>query len=78
MKTVDLDFTEQDEKGLEGIIAITGKTQNELICEAVKLFIDEFNSKDRLNLRRQARGVWKSRCDLPDSEQLRQEWDRKV
>jgi len=77
MKTVDIDFTEQDEKELEGITEITGKTRNELICEAVKIFIDEFNSKDRLNLLRQARGMWKSYHDLPDIKQLRQEWDRR-
>ena len=33
-------------------------------------------STDRLELMRQARGIWKERDDMPDFERLRGEFDR--
>ena len=53
-----------------------GKTPEELVHDAVKQLIAQFQSEDRLNLLRQARGMWKDRTDLPLLTDMRREWDR--
>jgi hypothetical protein len=55
-----------------------GKTPDELVHDAVKQLIAQFQSEDRLSLLRQARGMWKDRTDLPLLADLRREWDRQT
>jgi hypothetical protein len=51
-----------------------GKTPDEIVHDAVKQLIVQFQSEDRLGLLRQARGMWKDRTDLPSLTDLRREW----
>jgi hypothetical protein len=55
-----------------------GKTPDEIVHDAVKQLIAQFQSEDRLSLLRQARGMWKDRTDLPSLIDLRRAWDRQT
>ena len=70
-------LTDEERQALGGIARKTGRTQSEIIREAVDHFIDGYREDNRLNLLREARGLWKRRTDLPDFKTLRREWDRK-
>lgn len=69
-------LTEQERQRLQAIAAQTGRTQSELIREAVDRFIERYADGNRLQLLRKGRGLWKDRTDLPDFPALRREADR--
>jgi hypothetical protein len=54
----------------------TGKSQSELIREAIDRYFTSGRRADRLTLLQEARGLWKDREDLPDFSALRSELDR--
>jgi hypothetical protein len=70
-------LTEEERKALAAIARRTGRTQSELIREAVDGFIARYQEGNRLKLLRSARGIWKERVDLPDFEELRRELDER-
>jgi hypothetical protein len=72
----DLNLTEQERSALQEISRLTGKTEDELIREAVGQLIAEFQNENRLALIQKAKGIWKDRDDLPALGDLRREWDR--
>ena len=76
MAIAGLHLTEQEQTALESMAQRTGKTPDELVRDAIKQFIAQFQAEDRLSLLRQARGMWKDRTDLPSLADLRREWDR--
>jgi hypothetical protein len=78
MAIAGLHLTEQEQTALETMAQRLGKTPDELVHNAVKQLIAQFQSEDRLSLLRQARGMWKDRTDLPLLADLRREWDRQT
>lgn len=76
LQTELFSLTESENRTLLEISKATGKTFEELLREAVRMVIRQFQQNDRLILLRQARGIWKDRTDLPSPEILRKEWDR--
>lgn len=76
MIETEIALTAQERDALDEISQRTGKTQNELIHEAVEIFIAEFQIEDRRALMQRAKGIWKERQDLPTLEDLRREWNR--
>jgi hypothetical protein len=69
-------LTERERQRLQGIAAETGRTQSDLIREAVDRFIEGYADGNRLQLLRKGYGLWKDRADLPDFRALRRELDR--
>jgi len=69
-------LTEQERQRLLAIAAQTGRTQSELIREAIDRFIEGYADGNRLQLLRKGYGLWKDRTDLPDFPALRREADR--
>lgn len=78
MAIAGLHLTTQEQTALETMAQCLGKTPDELVHDAVKQLIAQFQSEDRLGLLRQARGMWKDRTDLPSPAELRREWDRQT
>jgi hypothetical protein len=63
----------QEQTALETMAQRLGKMAHEIIHDAVKQWIEQFQAEDRLSLLRQARGMWKDRSDLPAVADLRRE-----
>jgi predicted DNA-binding protein len=69
-------LSEEEQQGLRALSRRTGRSQSELIREAVDDLLARHQSNDRSALLRQARGLWSERGDLPDFAELRGELDR--
>jgi hypothetical protein len=54
----------------------TGKTENELLHEALDLLKMRVTSENRRSLLQKGRGIWKDREDLPALSELRSEMNR--
>ncbi len=63
-------LTKEERRALVAIAGRTGRTESELIREAVDGFIARYGEGNRLELFRGARGMRKDRADLPDFEAL--------
>jgi len=72
----EINLTEQERSALREISQRTGRTENELVPEAVERFIGQTQTADRRILMHKARGIWKDRQDLPAFRVLRSGWDR--
>lgn len=72
----DIDLTEQERNALQEISQRTGRSETELVREAIERFIGQFQIEDRGLQMREGRGIWKDRRDLPTFRELRSEWDR--
>ena len=69
-------LTEQEHRQLHVLSRRKGASLSELIRGAIDQMLSHSKSVDRLELMRQARGIWKERNDLPDFDRLRGEFDR--
>ncbi|HET6568634.1 MAG TPA: ribbon-helix-helix protein, CopG family [Rhodothermales bacterium] len=72
-------YLEQNQlKALNRLKRETGKSQSELIREAIDGLAQRHAPGDRLSLLRAGRGLWKGRDDLPDFKALRSEMDNRL
>ncbi len=69
-------LTESQRQALGALAARIGRSQSDLIRDAIDALIAKAGENDRLELLEQARGMWRGRSDLPDPETLRRELDR--
>jgi Arc/MetJ-type ribon-helix-helix transcriptional regulator len=69
-------LTEEEQRGLRALSRRTGRSQSELIREAIDSLLSQQEGGDRSALLRQARGLWSERTDLPNFAELRRELDR--
>jgi metal-responsive CopG/Arc/MetJ family transcriptional regulator len=70
-------LTEEERRALAAIAGRSGRSQSELIREAVDGFIARYQEGNRRELLRGARSMWKDRTDLPDFGALRREFDER-
>jgi len=68
-------LTEEEQKALRAIANSQDATQSEVIREAIDLYIVGYKQSNRLQLLREARGIWADREDI-DAHELRAEWNR--
>lgn len=69
-------LTEEEQEALRALAQTTGRSQSELIREAIDSMLEPRGELDRGSLMRQARGMWSDRTDLTKLEELRDELDR--
>ena len=69
-------LTEEEQEALRSLARTTGRSQSELIREAIDSMLERRGELDRGALMRQARGMWSGRTNLPELEELRGELDR--
>lgn len=69
-------LTENEREALGSISEETGRTQSDLIREAVDRFVDDFRNDHRSKWLEKGFGLWSGREDVPDVAALRREWDR--
>ena len=76
MTTTQVILTDAETQAIQVLSQSKGKSQQELLREAVSQFLEKHTAENRLAALRQARGIWQERQDLPDLAELRNEWDR--
>jgi Arc/MetJ-type ribon-helix-helix transcriptional regulator len=69
-------LSESQRRALSSLARRLGRTRSDVIRTALDRFLQAHTPSERLDLLRQARGLWKSRRDLPDFRRLREESDR--
>jgi hypothetical protein len=74
--TTTVTLTEQEHIVLTQLAQQTGKTEDELLHDAITQYLSHINLAYRRQLLREARGMWQDRTDISDIHALRREWDR--
>jgi Arc/MetJ-type ribon-helix-helix transcriptional regulator len=70
-------LTREERAGLQVLSEASGKSQSELIREAIDRLLLQNGASRRNAIMDLAAGMWKDRKDLPDFRALRTEWDRR-
>jgi hypothetical protein len=78
MLTTQVTLTDRQTRALRSIAQRTGKTEKDVIVEAVEQFIAQHAPRGHKDALLQARGMWQNRADLPDLRTLREESDRYI
>ncbi len=73
---VILTEAEAEAEAVQALSQSKGKTQEEILHDAIEQFLTQQKVENRLSALRQARGIWQGRQDLPDYAELRSEWNR--
>lgn len=76
MQRTQIYLTQHEHKALVVLSRNTGKTQSQLIRDAIDTFIETYKKPNRKMILQKAAGLWKERKDLPDFKRLREEFDR--
>ena len=76
MRRTQIYLTETERTALQATARRLGQSQSEVIRAAVDRYLEQHQSKNRLEMLRQARGLWRNRCELPDFRAIRRELDR--
>ncbi len=69
-------ITEEEHSLLAQMAAETGKSQSQLVRDAIDGMFARPSIAKRQSILSKAKGMWQDRTDLPDFRQLRKEWDR--
>jgi hypothetical protein len=77
MLTTHVTLNDQQTQALRSIAQRSGKTELEVIVEAVEQFIaQQTSAEDRQAAQQQAKGMWQDRADVPDLSSLREASNR--
>ena len=76
MTTAQVTLTESEAQAVQALSQSQGKTQEQILHEAIEQFLTQHRVENRLAALRQARGIWRGRHDLPDFTELRNELNR--
>jgi Arc/MetJ-type ribon-helix-helix transcriptional regulator len=69
-------LTKSEQEALRSLARDTGRSQSELIREAIDSMLESREPVDRRATMRRAQGMWSDRDDLPDLREIRDEFDR--
>lgn len=76
MSMAQITLTQSESQVIKTISLSNGKTQEEIVHEALEQFFLRYNTESRLAALRQACGLWQERQDLPDFSELRKSLTR--
>ena len=76
MLTTQVTLTDQQTQALRSIAQRTGKSEKDVIVEAVDQFFAQHTPRERRIALQQAKGMWQNRTDLPLLRTLREESNR--
>ena len=76
MKRVQIYLTDEEKQAISEIAARRGRSQSELIREAIDAYIVHETAAGKAEILARAAGLWREREDLPDFAALRASWDR--
>jgi len=76
MERTQIYLTEEERRALRALAARLDRSQSAIIREAIDRYVDRYQEGNRLELLRQARGLWSDKQGLPDFEAVRRELDR--
>jgi len=71
-----IELSDQEREALSEVARLTGKSEDQLVREALNQLVATFRNGDHLASMRKGKGIWKDRTDLPALEDLRQESNR--
>jgi predicted transcriptional regulator len=74
--TTTVTLTEQEHIILSQLAQQTGRTEDELLHEAITQYLSHVHLAYRRQLLHEARGMWQDRTDIADIHALRGEFDR--
>ena len=77
MHRTQIYLTDEERNALSAIARRLGRTNSDVIREAVDRFVWRYQPEKRLEFLRQAKGMWKERRDIPRVRSLRREFDRR-
>jgi len=76
MNSTQIYLSPAQQKALKALAATTGRTQIELIRDAIDRLVGQPKTSGRASVIERSAGLWKGRKDLPDFAALRREADR--
>lgn len=76
MNRTQIYLSPAQQKALKAMAARTGRTQSELIRDAIDRFVGQRKASERVAVIKRSAGLWKGRKDLPDLAAVRREADR--
>lgn len=76
MNRTQIYLSRAQQKALKDLAARTGRTQIELIGDAIDRFVGQRKPSGRASVIKRSAGLWKGREDLPDFAAVRREADR--
>ena len=76
MHRTQIYLTSEERQGLQALARQMGRSQSDLIREAIDGFLERYRPSERLSRLRRARGLWSDREDIPALAVLRGELDR--
>ncbi len=78
MQRTQIYLSDPERQGLRALAQRSGRSQSELIREAIDSFLERNQPQNRLAKLRQGRGLWAGADDPLDWLELRRELDRSV
>jgi predicted transcriptional regulator len=76
MHRTQIYLSSEERQGLQALARQVGRSQSDLIREAIDGFLERHRPSERLSRLRRARGLWRDREDIPSLAVLRGELDR--
>jgi predicted transcriptional regulator len=76
MNRTQIYLNPEQQKALKAMAARTGRTQSELIRDAIDRFVGQRKATERATVIKRSAGLWKGREDLPDLAAIRREANR--
>ncbi len=74
MPRKQINVSENQLEMLRAMAARTGKSENQLLNEALEQFLESAEEEKKLKNLMAAAGIWSDREDLPDIRKMREEW----